>query len=103
MKDRLSVRTTTAIIAITMLILLVLLTTSGNPALGQSLPSIGFTETSIERSTSQTTARTGRTPYSPSGSAKHPARTVSVQYRTEDFTATETTGDYISASGTLYF
>ena len=31
------------------------------------------------------------------------SQTVTVQYRTEDFTAKTATGDYIATSGTLYF
>ena len=104
MRNQLFTRTTVtaAIIAIAMLMTLALLTTPGNKAQGQSVPSVAFTETSIELD------EPDNSPYRANAVltvrlSQASSQTVTVQYRTEDFTATATTGDYIAASGTLYF
>ena len=59
MRNQIFTRTTAAVIAIAMLMMLVLLTTPGNNAQGQSLPSVSGSRTSTYRSTSPTRARTG--------------------------------------------
>ena len=97
-----SIRTISIFAAVIGLLAIVLMTAQGNPALAQNLPSVSFTETSIEidepdnspyRINAILTVRLSQA-YS---------QTVTVQYRTEDFTAKTATRDYIATSGTLYF
>ena len=102
MTHTISIRTISIFAAIISLLAIVLMTAYGNPAQGQNLPSVSFTETSIEidepdnspyRINAILTVRLSQA-YS---------QTVTVQYRTEDFTAKTATRDYIATSGTLYF
>ena len=101
MKDRLSVRTTTAI---TMLILLVLLATSGNPALGQSLPTIGFESSNLNPGVDEPDLSPYRVNVTLTVELSQTySQTVTVRYATSDITATASARDYTAASGTLYF
>ena len=102
MTHTISIRTISIFAAIIGLLAIVLMTAQGNPAQGQSLPSIGFTETMIR------VDEPDSSPYRVNAIltvrlSQASSQTVTVQYRTEDFTAKTATRDYIATSGTLYF
>ena len=97
-----SIRTISIFAAIIGLLAIVLMTAQGNPAQGQSPPSVSFTETSIE------VDEPDNSPYRINAIltvqlSQASSQTITVQYRTEDFTAKTATRDYIATSGTLYF
>ena len=97
-----SIRTISIFAAVIGLLAIVLMTAQGNPALAQSLPSVSFTETSIE------VDEPDNSPYRINAIltvqlSQASSQTITVQYRTEDFTAKTATRDYIATSGTLYF
>ena len=87
MTHTISIRTISIFAAIIGLLAIVLMTAHGNPAQGQSTPSVGsrnqLTSTGV---TSQTTEPLPhqRQPDRPN-SAKPPSQTVTVQYRTSDY------------------
>ena len=102
MTHTISIRTISIFAAIIGLLAIVLMTAYGNPAQGQNLPSVSFTETSIE------VDEPDNSPYRINAIltvrlSQASNQTVTVQYRTEDFTAKTATRDYIATSGTLYF
>ena len=102
MTHTISIRTISIFAAIISLLAIVLMTAYGNPAQGQNLPSVSFTETSIE------VDEPDNSPYRINAIltvrlSQASSQTVTVQYRTEDFTAKTATRDYIATSGTLYF
>ena len=102
MKNRTSVRTTTTLIAISMLMMLALLTTPGNNAQGQSLPSVEFENINVS------VDEPDQSPYRVNAIltvklSQASAQNVSVRYRTADITAKAAERDYNAASGTLYF
>ena len=102
MSHTISIRTISIFAAIISLLAIVLMTAQGNPALAQSLPSVSFTETSIE------VDEPDNRPYRINAIltvqlSQASSQTITVQYRTEDFTAKTATRDYIATSGTLYF
>ena len=89
MRNQIFTRTTAAIIAIAMLMTLALLTTPGNNALGQSLPTVGFAETNVEID------EPDNSPYRANAVLTVRLSQASSQnghgpYQTEDFTATAT-------------
>ena len=95
-------RTTAAIIAISMLMILALLTLPGNPAQGQSLPSVGFENINVS------VDEPDQSPYRVNAVltvqlSQASSQNVSVRYRTADITAKAAERDYNAASGTLYF
>ena len=102
MTHTISIRTISIFAAVIGLLAIVLMTAQGNPALAQNLPSVSFTETSIE------VDEPDNSPYRINAIltvrlSQAYSQTVTVQYRTEDFTAKTATRDYIATSGTLYF
>ena len=102
MTHTISIRTISIFAAIIGLLAIVLMTAQGNPALAQSLPSVSFTETSIE------VDEPDNSPYRINAIltvqlSQASSQTITVQYRTEEFTAKTATRDYIATSGTLYF
>ena len=102
MKNRTSLRTTTTLIAITILMMLTLMTASVSPALGQSLPTIGFELINV------TVDEPDQSPYRANAVltvqlSQASSQNVSVRYRTIDITAEAAERDYNAASGTLYF
>ena len=102
MKNHISVRTTTILIAITMLMMLSLMTASISPALGQSLPTVEF------ENINPSVDEPDQNPYRVNvvltvRLSQASSQTVTVRYHTKDFTAKTATRDYITTSGTLYF
>ena len=101
MKNHISVRTTTILIAITMLMMLALIIAPGS-ALGQSLPSVGF------ENINPSVDEPDQSPYRVNAVltvqlSQASSQNVSVRYRTADITAEASERDYIAASGTVYF
>ena len=99
-----STRTTASIIAIAMLMMLALLTTPGNNAQAQSLPSVGFESSSLNQGVDEP----DNSPYRLNVTftvelSQTSSQTVTVRYATVDVTAESATRDYIQASGTLHF
>ena len=102
MKNHISVRTTTILIAITILMMLSLMTASISPALGQSLPTVEF------ENINPSVDEPDQNPYRVNvvltvRLSQASSQNVSVQYRTADITAEASERDYIAASGTVYF
>ena len=102
MRNHIFTRTTAAIIAISMLMMLALLTTPGNNAQGQSLPSVGFEDINVS------VDEPDQSPYRVNAVltvqlSQASSQNVSVRYRTVDITAEAAERDYNAASGTLYF
>ena len=95
-------RTTAAIIAISMLMMLLLLTGPGNNVQGQSLPTVGFEDINVS------VDEPDQSPYRVNAVltvqlSQASSQNVSVRYRTADITAKAAERDYNAASGTLYF
>ena len=104
MRNQIFTRTTAAIIAIAMLMTLALLTTPGNNALGQNLPSIGFESSNLNPGVHEPDLSPYRVNVTFTVELSHASsQTVTVRYATSDITATASTRDYTAASGTLYF
>ena len=102
MRNHIFTRTTAAIIAIAMLMTLALLTTPGNNALGQSLPTVGFEDINVS------VDEPDQSPYRVNAIltvqlSQASSQNVSVRYRTVDITAKAAERDYNATSGTLYF
>ena len=102
MRNQIFTRTTVSIIAIAMLMMLALLTTPGNKAQGQSLPTVGFEDINVS------VDEPDQSPYRVNAIltvqlSQASSQNVSVRYRTVDITAEAAERDYNAASGTLYF
>ena len=102
MRNQIFTRTTAAVIAIAMLMTLALLTTPGNNAQGQSLPTVGFEDINVS------VDEPDQSPYRVNAIltvqlSQASSQNVSVRYRTVDITAKAAERDYNAASGTLYF
>ena len=102
MTKAIPIRTISIFAAIIGIIAFALMAAYGNPAQGQSLPSVGFTETSIQ------VDEPDNSPYRVNAVftvelSQTSSQTVSVRYATVDYTAESATRDYIQASGTLHF
>ena len=102
MSNNISIRTISIFAAIIGIIAIALMAAYGNPAQGQSLPSVEFRESSYtviepkggpSRIYATLTVELSQTS----------SQTVTVQYATADHTAKTATQDYIAASGTLTF
>ena len=102
MRNQIFTRTTVSIIAISMLMMLVLLTGPGSNVQGQSLPTIGFQDINVS------VDEPDQSPYRVNAVltvqlSQASSQNVSVRYRTADITAEAAERDYNAASGTLYF
>ena len=102
MTHTISIRTISIFAAIIGIIALALMAAYGNPAQGQSLPSVEFTETTVQ------VDEPDNSPYRVNAVftvelSQTSSQTVSVRYATVDHTAESATRDYIQASGTLHF
>ena len=103
MTHTISIRTISIFAAIIGLLAIVLMTAQGNPAQGQSLPTVGFEDINVS------VDEPDQSPYRVNAiltvqlSQASRAQNVSVRYQTVDITAKAAERDYNAASGTLYF
>ena len=102
MTHTISIRTISIFAAIIGLLAIVLMTAQGNPAQGQSLPSVEFTQNTITIHEPDQSPHRVNVTFTVALSQVS-TQTVTVWYASADHTATATTRDYIPASGTLYF
>ena len=102
MTHTISIRTISIFAAIIGLLAIVLMTAQGNPAQGQSLPTVGFEDINVS------VDEPDQSPYRVNvvltvQLSQASSQNVSVRYRTADITAKAAERDYNTASGTLYF
>ena len=103
MTNRISIRTLAALTAIIGLMMLALLTPSGNHAEGQSLPSLEFAQP-INPSVDEPDESPHRVNVDLTVQMSQASnQTVTVRYRTVDITTEAGEGDYVGASGALTF
>ena len=102
MTHTISIRTISIFAAIIGLLAIVLMTAQGNPAQGQSLPTVGFEDINVS------VDEPDQSPYRVNAIltvqlSQASSQNVSVRYQTVDITAKAAERDYNAASGTLYF
>ena len=102
MTHTISIRTISIFAAIIGIIALALMSAYGNPAQGQSLPSMEFQDINVS------VDEPDQSPYRVNAVltvqlSQASSQNVSVRYRTADITAKAAERDYNAASGTLYF
>ena len=102
MTHTISIRTISIFAAIIGLLAIVLMTAYGNPAQGQSLPTVGFEDINVS------VDEPDQSPYRVNAIltvqlSQASSQNVSVRYQTVDITAKAAERDYNAASGTLYF
>ena len=102
MSHTISIRTISIFAAIIGIIAIALMSAYGNPAQGQSLPSVEFTQNTITIHEPDQSPHRVNVTFTVALSQVS-TQTVTVWYASADHTATATTRDYIPASGTLYF
>ena len=104
MSHTISIRTISIFAAIIGLLAIVLMTAQGNPAQGQSTPSVGFESSNLNPGVHEPDLSPYRVNVTLTVElSQTSSQTVTVRYATSDITATASTRDYTAASGTLYF
>ena len=104
MSHTISIRTISIFAAIIGIIAIALMAAYGNPAQGQSTPSVGFESSNLNPGVHEPDLSPYRVNVTLTVElSQTSSQTVTVRYATSDITATASTRDYTAASGTLYF